>query len=172
MNVGSITPDNITTASADVYVVNGQSSTVGPAAAAIQEFVSNGGGLVIGAQAWYWSYSNPLPQHPSNLALNKMGIVVSSTIIYTNYTFTGSPPTQIGNADVALGCIRDSCTGVTSSTCYISDEDQLTSAMQNLNNAAGFAPLDATLWATLQQVGALWLLSVRTAQRKAQIILV
>jgi hypothetical protein len=151
-SVGSIAPASISTTTADVYIVNGQEAAVGAAAAAIQQFVSSGGGLVIGAHAWYWSYSNPVPQHPSNLVLNKMGIVVSSIIDTDDYTFTGSPPTQMGSVDVWVNCIKDSCTGITSSTCYMSDDDHLTNSMEALTDAAGYVPLDASFWATLQQV--------------------
>ena len=152
-SAGSISPASISTSVADVYFVNGHNAAVGAAAAAIQQFVNNGGGLVIGAHAWYWAYSNPVLQHPSNLVLNKMGIAVSSTVDADDYTFTGTPPTQIGNLDVGISCIKDSCIGITSSTCYMSSEDQLTSAMESLNDAAGIVPLDASFWTVIQQVG-------------------
>jgi hypothetical protein len=152
-NAGSILPGSISTSVADVYILNGQDEAVGAAAAAIQQFVSSGGGLVIGAQAWYWSYFNPVPQHPSNLVLNKMGIIVSSTIAEAgDYTFTGSPPTQIGNIDVGISCIKDSCTKLLGSSCYMKSEEKLTAAMEAVAEAAGMVSLDAPFWATLQQV--------------------
>jgi hypothetical protein len=153
-SVGSIAPASITTASADIYIVNGQSSTIdATTAAAIQQFVSNGGGLVIGAQAWYWSYSKPVPSHPSNLVLTKMGIFVSGSVSASDFSFTGTPPTQIGNADVGIECIKASCIGETSNSCFMADDGQLTNAMQSLNDAAGVVPPDAPFWATVQQVG-------------------
>jgi hypothetical protein len=151
-SAGSIAPASTTRDTADVYIINGQDAAVGAAAAAIQQFVSSGGGLVIGAQAWSWSSSNSISQHPSNLVLNKMGIVVSSIVEANNYTFTGSSPRQIGNVDVWIKCIRDSCTGVNNSTCYMSSDKYLASAMEALNDAAGYIPLDASFWATVQQV--------------------
>jgi hypothetical protein len=42
-SVGLIAPASLTTAAADVYVVNGQDTAVGAAAGSIQQFVSNGG---------------------------------------------------------------------------------------------------------------------------------
>jgi hypothetical protein len=126
---------------------------VGAAAAVIQQFVNNGGGLVIGAQAWYWAYTNPILQHPSNLVLKTMGILVSSIIDADDYTFTGSPPSQIGHIDGAgLSCIADSCTGNTSSPCYISVDADLAGAMQALLDAARYEPLDEAFWTTLSQV--------------------
>ena len=152
-NAGAISPSSITTASADVYIVMGQDAAVGPAAATIQQFVSDGGGLLIGAQAWYWSYSHPdVSQHPANLVLTNMGIVISSIVDMNSYTFTGSPPTQIGNVDVGIGCISDICTNVTTSSCYTSDETKLTNSMTGLADAAFYVPLDASFWTTLQQV--------------------
>ncbi|XP_033019187.1 TRPM8 channel-associated factor homolog [Lacerta agilis] len=47
----------------------------------IHEFVSEGGGLLIGAQAWYWTYQNPTAcaaaQYPGNKILNKFGIGIT-----------------------------------------------------------------------------------------------
>ncbi len=53
---------------------------MGSSAASLQAYVSAGGGLVTGAQAWYWSYTNPVAQHPSNLLLAAMGIYLSADI--------------------------------------------------------------------------------------------
>ncbi|XP_056428973.1 TRPM8 channel-associated factor homolog isoform X2 [Hyla sarda] len=54
----------------------------------IQQFVAEGGGLLIAGHAWYWSYSNPnvLSQYPGNKILNKFGIsILSDTIKKGNY---------------------------------------------------------------------------------------
>jgi hypothetical protein len=155
-NAGSINPANINTLVADVYIVNGNEQAVGEAAANIQDFVRNGGGLVIGAQAWYWaSLGKPVLQHPCNLVLNTMGIYVSGVFESdrSDYTFTGTPPTQIGNPEVMFSCIKDSCTDNTGSNCYMADEDELTKSMERLNDAAAFVPLDLPFWTTMQQVG-------------------
>ncbi|XP_075713740.1 TRPM8 channel-associated factor homolog [Rhinoderma darwinii] len=44
----------------------------------IQQFVAEGGGLLIAGHAWYWSYSHPnvLSQYPGNKVLNKLGISI------------------------------------------------------------------------------------------------
>jgi hypothetical protein len=90
-SAGLIAPANITTATADVYIVNGHDTAVGAAAAAIQQFVNNGGGLVMGSQAWYWGYSKPIPLHPSNLVLLPMGIQDTGNWWKENYTFPLTP---------------------------------------------------------------------------------
>jgi hypothetical protein len=89
-SVGVVPPANITTSTADVYIVNGQDAAVGAAAAAIQQFVNNGGGLLIGAQAW--SSSKPVAEHPSNLVLSPMGIQVTKNWVKESYTFPLPPP--------------------------------------------------------------------------------
>ncbi|XP_060135202.1 TRPM8 channel-associated factor homolog [Zootoca vivipara] len=47
----------------------------------IHEFVSEGGGLLIGGQAWYWTYQNPtacaITQYPGNKILKKFGIGIT-----------------------------------------------------------------------------------------------
>ncbi|XP_073435431.1 TRPM8 channel-associated factor homolog isoform X2 [Dendrobates tinctorius] len=49
----------------------------------IQQFVAEGGSLLIGGQAWYWSYSNPdvVSQYPGNKIINKFGITILSRTI-------------------------------------------------------------------------------------------
>ncbi|XP_066522152.1 TRPM8 channel-associated factor homolog [Hoplias malabaricus] len=46
----------------------------------IQEFVAEGGGLLIGGHAWYWAQSNPnrnvMTDCPGNRILNKMGLCI------------------------------------------------------------------------------------------------
>ncbi|XP_073718850.1 TRPM8 channel-associated factor homolog [Misgurnus anguillicaudatus] len=51
----------------------------------IQEFVAEGGGLLIGGHAWYWAYENPgrkrMTEYPGNCILNKMGLcILGSTV--------------------------------------------------------------------------------------------
>ncbi|KAM6437057.1 TRPM8 channel-associated factor 2 [Liasis olivaceus] len=51
----------------------------------IHEFVSEGGGLLIGGQAWYWTYENPnssaIAEYPGNKILNKFGIGIAGKTI-------------------------------------------------------------------------------------------
>ena len=153
-SVGTIAPASISTSLADVYIVNGQASAVATYAAKVRGFVSAGGGLVIGAQAWYWSYSNPTLSHPSNKVLLPMGIVLSADYAESDYTFDSSkPPSQVGNLDVGLNCLEASLTGNTSSTCYTSDDGSITSIMEFLSGAAAYVPLDSSFWTRLEQVG-------------------
>ncbi|KAM5172062.1 uncharacterized protein ACMZJ9_004915 [Mantella aurantiaca] len=52
----------------------------------IQQFVAEGGGLLIGGHAWYFSYSNPngVTEYPGNKILNKLGITILSEIVKNN----------------------------------------------------------------------------------------
>ncbi|XP_073508741.1 TRPM8 channel-associated factor homolog isoform X2 [Phyllobates terribilis] len=49
----------------------------------IQQFVAEGGSLLIGGQSWYWSYANPnvVSQYPGNKIINKFGITILSRTI-------------------------------------------------------------------------------------------
>uniref|UniRef100_A0A6J0V0M5 TRPM8 channel-associated factor homolog isoform X1 n=2 Tax=Pogona vitticeps TaxID=103695 RepID=A0A6J0V0M5_9SAUR len=51
----------------------------------IHEFVSEGGGLLIGGQAWYWTSQNPssraMAEYPGNKILNKFGIGITGESI-------------------------------------------------------------------------------------------
>ncbi|KAG8576482.1 hypothetical protein GDO81_009879 [Engystomops pustulosus] len=49
----------------------------------IQQFVAEGGGLLIAGQSWYWSYSNPnaVSQYPGNKILNPLGITILPSTI-------------------------------------------------------------------------------------------
>ncbi|XP_053363856.1 TRPM8 channel-associated factor homolog [Clarias gariepinus] len=51
----------------------------------IQEFVAEGGGLMIGGHAWYWAQCNPnrnvMMDCPGNRILNKMGLCLMADII-------------------------------------------------------------------------------------------
>ncbi|XP_070803448.1 TRPM8 channel-associated factor homolog [Pituophis catenifer annectens] len=51
----------------------------------IHEFVSEGGGLLIGGQAWYWTSVNPdssaIAEYPGNKILNKFGIGIVGKFI-------------------------------------------------------------------------------------------
>ncbi|XP_063301993.1 TRPM8 channel-associated factor homolog [Pelobates fuscus] len=61
----------------DVYCCNSYNDTE---AECIKKFVAEGGGLLIGGQAWYWSIVNPsknaLLKYPGNKILNTFGISI------------------------------------------------------------------------------------------------
>ncbi|KAM3924757.1 TRPM8 channel-associated factor homolog [Leptodactylus fuscus] len=63
----------------------------------IQQFVAEGGGLLIAGHAWYWSYSHPdvLSQYPGNKILNKFGIsILEKTVNKGNFKV---PDPRAGN---------------------------------------------------------------------------
>ncbi|XP_075455338.1 TRPM8 channel-associated factor 2 isoform X2 [Ascaphus truei] len=56
----------------------------------IQQFVAEGGGLLIAGHAWYWSYQNPdcevLTHYPGNRILNNFGVsILDRTVPQGNY---------------------------------------------------------------------------------------
>nr|XP_055052034.1 TRPM8 channel-associated factor homolog [Misgurnus anguillicaudatus] len=52
----------------------------------IQEFVAEGGGLLIGGHAWYWAQKNRgrnvMTEYPGNRILNKMGLSILGNTVY------------------------------------------------------------------------------------------
>ena len=56
---------------------------------AIEEFLLNGGGLIMGGHAWYWSYSNSDVPHnyPGNKISKVTGLLVSSSWGYNQVNF-------------------------------------------------------------------------------------
>lgn len=56
---------------------------------AIEEFLLNGGGLIMGGHAWYWSYSNSDVPHnyPGNKISKVTGLLVSSSWGYNQINF-------------------------------------------------------------------------------------
>lgn len=53
-NVGTMSPASISTAAADLYLVNGNTD-VGQQAEAIRKFVAGGGGVLMANLAWTWT---------------------------------------------------------------------------------------------------------------------
>lgn len=130
-----------------------QDGVVGSQAAAIHAYVRNGGGVVNGAQAWYWGYEGrPSEQHPSNILLAPVGILVSGEIESQDYTFTSKPPSQLGNSELALTCLTDTFKGNTSSPFYLSDDADLTAATGSVNGATIMLSFNTSFWTKLQQV--------------------
>jgi len=56
----------------------------------IENWLTNGGGLIMGGHAWYWSYSNSDGPHnyPGNKIAKTTGLLVSTQNIYTTTTVT------------------------------------------------------------------------------------
>ncbi|XP_075713741.1 TRPM8 channel-associated factor homolog [Rhinoderma darwinii] len=65
-----------------VYCCTSYSDTEGEN---IQQFVAEGGGLLIAGQSWYWSYSHSdvVSQYPGNKILNKLGIAILPKTVKT-----------------------------------------------------------------------------------------
>uniref|UniRef100_A0A672ISH0 TRPM8 channel-associated factor homolog n=1 Tax=Salarias fasciatus TaxID=181472 RepID=A0A672ISH0_SALFA len=63
----------------------------------IQDFVAQGGGLLIGGHAWYWASThpdqNPMTDFPGNKILNKMGLSVLKETVVTGL-FDAPEPNQ------------------------------------------------------------------------------
>ncbi|CAL9684480.1 unnamed protein product [Knipowitschia caucasica] len=65
----------------------------------IQEFVAEGGGLLLGGHAWYWAQSRPgqnyLAEFPGNKLLNPMGLTLLSAIVEGGVFKAPDPSTAI-----------------------------------------------------------------------------
>jgi len=158
-SIGTIPPEDIATrgtAEVDVYIANGGEDAVGADAAGIRSFVSAGGGLVLGTQANNWGQD--LAQHPGNLVLQPMGIVLSGLSSEGNVAVGAvrSPPAQQANADVALACLDVSCKGTSIAPCYTDNATEIAAlkatcgavALYIADGAAG-----STFRTKLKQVG-------------------
>ena len=131
----------------------GQDSGVGTNAAGLRQFLAEGGGILMGAQAWYWNYSKPLPDHPSNQLLTPLGIVLSGQYLTPPTTLAPTaPPSQLGNADVALACLNASCAGDTGSACYSTTSGTISGYTATCAWTDDYIPEGAAFWTTLQKV--------------------
>lgn len=52
----------------------------------VEEFVAEGGGLLIGAEAWLWGHRNPdsncMTQYPNNIILKRFGLGIISQVVH------------------------------------------------------------------------------------------
>jgi hypothetical protein len=127
-----------------LLILNGQDEAVGTNAAALRRYIQAGGGVIVGAQAWYWAYSKPVAEHPNNLLTSPMGFVINGDYLDSDFSFVvDAPPSQTSNAAVALQCVANSCLGKTTSACYTADKGKLAGMMQGLTQAAGLAPANS-----------------------------
>ena len=126
---------------------------MGTNAAGLRQFLAEGGGILMGAQAWYWNYSKPLPDHPSNQLLTPLGIVLSGQYLTPPTTLAPTaPPSQLGNADVALACLNASCAGDTGSACYSTTSGTISGYTATCAWTDDYIPEGAAFWTTLQKV--------------------
>lgn len=133
-NVGAVAPSSISTAAADVYVVDGHSLSAADAPP-LRAFVEAGGGLVMGNHVW--AYDGQQRDHPCNLVLSPMGILVSKDYVMAGASLdAATPPSQyMANAEAGFVCIEATLLGNTSHPCYLDTADKITEQMEN--TAAG-----------------------------------
>ena len=74
---------------------------------AIVSFLQDGGGLVMGGHAWYWSYSNTDVSHnyPGNKIAKTTGLFVSNAWGYNEVDMT-DPPHELSRPRAAIEAIR------------------------------------------------------------------
>jgi len=151
-----VSPADLAPSSAGLYILNGHDEAVRAAAAAIQAFVAAGGGLLIGSHTWSWA--GQVAEHPTNLVLTKMGILVtSSTFEGTVLIDTSNPPPQTANVKSTLDCVEGNLLDNTQDACYVdpSVEDGLNSLFDSVTELAALMPFDGAgnaFWARIDKV--------------------
>lgn len=81
---------------------------------ALRAFVEAGGGLVVGGQGWYWSYthSDPVHQYPGNRMLSGAGVVITTSYGFGELdTVTAEPLSDLFHAKKALDLFLGHVTG-------------------------------------------------------------
>jgi len=98
---------NGTARTADLYLALAGTGWSDADISSMQAFIRAGGGVILGGQAWYWSYSKPVADYPANKLLapfNAMALTAESTDAQggTFKAFTALPlPLYKFNSDVA-----------------------------------------------------------------------
>ncbi|KAF8059185.1 TCAF2 [Scenedesmus sp. PABB004] len=136
----------------DLLLLNGQAAAVGKHAGAIAAYVRAGGGVVIGGQAWYWSYSAEVAAHPNNRLTARMGIVLTASAGQWATSFA-APPRQTANAEVAARCLGDALTGAQrGGDCgAAAGAEGVRALMRAVDGALPFMPPASGIWALLQE---------------------
>lgn len=129
-----------------------QSSALGTDAETIRAYIQAGGGLLTGAQAWYWTYNNPVELHPSNILLGPTGIYLTGYSSMYDASFGAAMPSQLGNGEYAIAVLEASFGNDTSSPLYTTSSSIITNAISSVTSAAGVLPLASSFWTKLQQV--------------------
>lgn len=103
--VMTVTPSQLGTV--DVYINTGYTVYSDPEIASIQQFVQNGGGLIVGGQGW--SFGGDILSYPGNKMMSGSGITITKKFDITAATDTVSvtAPTMLLNALVALDKMID-----------------------------------------------------------------
>lgn len=152
-DAGEVKFNRLSVDQVQLLVLIGQDKAIGQYAASIRNFIRAGGGVIIAAQAWYWSYTNPIARHPNNILTAPLGLVLTGDAFESGFTFAiSAPPSQTSNAVVAVKCLEDSCLGKKASACYTEDQDQLASMMRSMTRAAECAPATSAFMTRLATV--------------------
>jgi hypothetical protein len=107
--------------------------------AALQDYLANGGGVLSGGHAWYWSYynTNAAENHPGNKLLADVGFVISgATAPSGDYVVGDVPPSNLQHASSALTAVLSHMDG----SAPLSLEDQVVGA-DTVGHAVGQLPL-------------------------------
>ena len=92
----------------------------------------------------------PVDTFPLNVLLAPLGIFTTAGYSGADTTL-GSPPSQLGNADLALACLADTFKQNASSPYYLSSAQQVSTALMTVHSAAWLLSLNSTFWARLKQ---------------------
>lgn len=103
--VMTVTPSQLS--SVEVYINTGYTNYGDTDIASIQQFVQNGGGLMVGGQGW--SFSGDILSYPGNKMMAGSGITITKKFDITAATDTVAPtaPTMLLNSLVALDKMID-----------------------------------------------------------------
>mgnify|MGYP002847685942 CR=1 FL=1 len=75
---------------------------------ALETFISEGGGVVLGGHSWYWSYSNSdvAHQYSGNKIVETTGLFVSSSSGSVSLDLRGDPPSEFHRTHSALEAVE------------------------------------------------------------------
>ena len=116
---------------------------------ALTDFVSGGGGLIMGGHAWYWSYSNSDVAHnyPGNKIAKTTGLFVSTDWGYNDVYFQNMPDEYSTISRAVEGLVADRVGGEPLS---IADA---TTAYEAISECTWIVPLDFTdFWSPLRDL--------------------
>jgi hypothetical protein len=137
----SVNPDNL--AGQDCYIGDFWNGWSDFQNRAIEQFLLNGGGVVLGGHSWYWSYSNSDVAHnyPGNKISKISGLFVSSSSGSVSLNFQNGPPSPYFRT-------RDALSGVEAhlSSGPLLNQSNSGIAAGTISRAASNLPLDFDLF--------------------------
>lgn len=94
-------------ASVQVYITTGYTAYTDPEYASVQQFIKNGGGMILGGQGW--SFAGDMPSYPGNRMLADTGITITNLFDVTSGTtqVSATPPSMLLNALVGIDKLID-----------------------------------------------------------------